>query len=279
MTLDRCLPQFLLKESRRGTTHRIIIAFFILSVSVLLITQGALTALAGVYTLSFLSVMALFGIGNLLLKIRRSRLPRPSQASWLTVLVAIIAVLAGLVGNAVLNPRYVVVFLEYFLPTLLVVSIMLGRISLLKAALFIVRSVFSALLFRMQSLAGAIRSKIEEINSQQIVFFTRGDNIANLNNAMQYVQKNEHTNRIKIVTVTGEGEASPDTLARDLEFLDQAYPEIDIEYVEINGDFGPELIAELSESWKIPRNLMFIGSPGNHFLYGLAELGGVRLII
>ena len=36
MSLDRCLPQFLLKETRRGTTHRIIIAFFLLSVSILL---------------------------------------------------------------------------------------------------------------------------------------------------------------------------------------------------------------------------------------------------
>jgi AAA+ ATPase superfamily predicted ATPase len=47
----------------------------------------------------------------------------------------------------------------------------------------------------------AIRDKINEINSQQIVFFTRGDNLANLNNAMLYVKQNEHTNRIKVVTV------------------------------------------------------------------------------
>ena len=60
MTLDRCLPQFLLKRNRRGTTHRIIIAFFLMAVSVLLITRGELEALAGVYTLSFLAVMVLF---------------------------------------------------------------------------------------------------------------------------------------------------------------------------------------------------------------------------
>ncbi|MCA9139076.1 MAG: APC family permease [Planctomycetales bacterium] len=34
MTLDRCLPKVLLRESRRGTPYRIIISFFILSVSV-----------------------------------------------------------------------------------------------------------------------------------------------------------------------------------------------------------------------------------------------------
>ncbi|MEJ2188660.1 MAG: APC family permease, partial [Acidobacteriota bacterium] len=49
MTLDRCLPQVLLKTNRLGTTHLIIIAFFLLAVSVLLLTQGDLGALAGVY--------------------------------------------------------------------------------------------------------------------------------------------------------------------------------------------------------------------------------------
>ena len=33
MTLDRCLPQFLLKTNKRGTTHRILIAFFLMSAS------------------------------------------------------------------------------------------------------------------------------------------------------------------------------------------------------------------------------------------------------
>jgi amino acid transporter len=83
MTLDRCLPQFLLKLNKRGTTYRIMIAFFILCVSILLITKGELGALAGVYALSFLSVMALFALGNILLKFRRARLPRPERASWL----------------------------------------------------------------------------------------------------------------------------------------------------------------------------------------------------
>ncbi len=279
LTLDRCLPQFLLRQNRRGTTHRIIIGFFLLSVSVLLLTAGELTALAGVYTLSFLAVMVLFGVGNILLKVKRSNLPRPTRAAWPTVLVAILAVAAGLIGNAVLNPPYLLVFAEYFIPTVAVVFIMLGRIGLLKVALFIVRSLFTTVLRRTQRFTGAIARKIEEINSQQVVFFTRGDNIANLNSAMLYVQRNEHTNRIKIVTVVGDASQVPADLQQNLKFLDQAYPEIDIEFVVITGTFGPGLVEELSAKWSVPRNLMFIGSPGTHFLYGLAELGGVRLII
>ena len=68
-------------------------------------------------------------------------------------------------------------------------------------------------------------------------------------------------------------------LKKDLKFLDEAYPEIDIEFVVQHGKFGPKLIQELSKEWNVPTNFMFIGSPGGHFLYGLAELGGVRLIV
>ena len=101
-----------------------------------MITKGELKALAGVYTISFLAVMALFGLGNILLKTKRAGLPRPHAASLVSVLVAVAAVVAGLVGNAIMNPPYLRVFLEYFIPTLMVVSIMLGRITIL-AILFL----------------------------------------------------------------------------------------------------------------------------------------------
>jgi len=283
MTLDRCLPQLLLKTNRRGTTHRIIIGFFALAVSVLLITKGDVERLAGVYALSFLAVMALFGLGNVLLKVKRTRLPRPVQASWPGVFIAIAAALAGLVGNATSDPEdgylNVRIFLTYFIPSVLVIAAMLNRIQLLKALLFVVRIVSTTISGFMNRITNTIRSKIDEINSQQMVFFTRGDNIANLNNAMLYVQKNEHTNRIKLVTVVQKLEDVPPKLHEEIDFLDKAYPDIDIEFVVLEGTFGPELIQKLSLEWNIPTNLMFIGSHGGRFRYDQAMLGGVRLII
>jgi amino acid transporter len=279
MTLDRCLPQYLLKTNRRGTTHRIIASFFILSVSVLLITRGELKALAAVYTISFLSVMVLFGLGNIFLKTKRAGLPRPVEAPLPAVLIAVAAVLTGLIGNAIMNPYYLAVFLEYFIPAVLVIAVMLGRITLLEAGLFLVRSVLKFFIKRMTSTTQSIRTKIDEINSQQVVFFTRGDNLANLNNAMLYVKQNEHTNRVKVVTVVKNKDEVPEKLEKDLKFLNEAYPTIEIEFVVMTGTFGPDLIRELSIRWNIPVNLMFIGSPGTHFIYGLGELGGVRLII
>jgi|GEM_PF-58055 len=354
MALDRCLPQFLLKQSSRGTTHRILISFFLLCVSVNWIatkekkpgadshadahassveegapeakivadgTQthsvallaagdseapqepvqdpavgdveaphaephadahasgavaaaapavftGDVDALAGVYTISFLTVMALFAVGNILLKIKRDKLPRPVRASWAAVVIAITAVLIGLVGNAARNPKYLQMFLYYFVPAMAFIGLILYRIPLLKLCMGAVEATLET-----------VTNKIDEINSQQVVFFTRGDNVSNLNNAMQYVLQNEDTNRIKVVTVLNEDDHVPDKLADDLKFLDEAYPQIDIEYVKRIGKFGPELIQELSDEWNVPTNLMFIGSPGGKLPYGLAELGGVRLII
>jgi amino acid transporter len=382
MALDRCLPQFLLKETKRGTTSRIIIAFFLLSVSILLITRGKLEALAGVYTISFLTVMALFCLGNILLKVRRKKLPRPTTAPWLYVLLALFGVIAGLVGNtfmehsaefyhlgenntfaanaqititgpkghdsfyidkggkfsdfsaqfnqstsqtgvvaeatnSVLNfstlekgpeaslkiqiesGRFkinnlhrekfavagsngfsnVVTFLWYFLPAVLIVTLMLERIALLKLCLFILRNMISGFLQPLYKITQWIREMIEKINSQQIVFFTRGDNIATLNTAMLYVKNNEHTNRMKIVTVVEKETDVPSDLKENLKFLNATYPSIEIDFVVLKGDFGPHLIEKLSQEWNIPKNFMFIGSPGDQMMYGLAELGGVRLII
>ncbi len=279
MTLDRCLPQWLLKTNKRGSSHRIILTFFALSVSVLMLTQGNLPALAGVYTISFLAVMALFAIGNILLKVRRARLPRPEKASWPAILLAVTAVFTALVGNILLEPKYLKIFLIYFLPTAFIISVMLWRIGLLKLALAILDSITKSLGRITGNLSTVIHKKIDDINSQEIVFFTNEDDLPSLNKAMLYVESNEHTNRIRFVTVVPKGQQPPKGLKEDLTFLDRAYPDIDIDFVVEEGSFGPQIIDKLSKKWKVPKNFMFIGSPGDHFPYGLAQLGGVRLII
>ena len=71
----------------------------------------------------------------------------------------------------------------------------------------------------------------------------------------------------------------PPQLAHDLAFLDEVYPEIEIEFVTVRVTFSPELIERLSRDWAIPKNYMFIGSPSDRFPYRISELGGVRLII
>ena len=279
MTLDRIFPQFLLKENTRQAPYYILTIFFALCVAILLSTGGELQALAGVYTLSFLAVMGLFGIGNLLLKLRRKRLPRPERATVMSVFVALVAVGVALVGNIKLNPEYVWVFFEYFIPTFLIALMMMDRTLILRGLLSTTLYLFRPITRVITGFTRWTNKTIKEINDQEFVFFSKGDDIASLNRVMIYIQNNEETNRLLIVTIENADFTASENLSRDIETLDRAYPDIDVQYERIQGHFGPELIHELSEQWNIPTNFMFIGSPSQKFQYRIEELGGVRLII
>ncbi len=279
MTLDRILPQILLKENNKGSSPRILIVFYLLCLSVLFITEGELGPLAGVYTISFLSVMIYFGLGNFLLKIKRSRLPRPEYAPEFAVGLAIFAIIVALYGNVKMHPDYLVVFLQYFLPAILIVYLFLRRNAVLKYLLLVANNFFD----RIQRISLISRlhltREMRKLNRQVFVYFTKGDDISILNKVIIYVQENEITRNLKIVTVLKEEQHVSESFMRDFETLDRAYPDIKIEYIKINGVFGPELIDKLCSEWNIPKNFMFISSPSDHFTHRVSDLGGVRLII
>ncbi|MBK5284206.1 MAG: APC family permease [Bacteroidia bacterium] len=198
MALDRILPQFFLKENKRGSSPRILIVFFLLCVSILFITEGELESMAGVYTISFLTVMIFFAIGNLLLKIKRSRLPRPEYAEPYVVAIALIGVTVGLYGNIKLHPEFLVMFLQYFFPSILVIYALKNRNQILEFSVTIITSFFDIL--SKFSLASRMKIKrvLVQMHSQQFVFFSKTDDISILNKVMIYVSQNEITNTLKI---------------------------------------------------------------------------------
>lgn len=277
MTLDRILPNYFLKQNKKGSNYRIIISFFILCISVLFVTAGDLESLAGVYTFSFLAVMALFGLGNLLLKFKR-KLPRPEKARGISVVIAVSFIITAFIGNIILNEDSFYTFINYLIPSFIFIAIMLNRSGLIRLLIEAIEYFYKPLR-KMVILSNRYLTKMNvKINNQEFVFFTKGDNVAILNKVMQYVQGNETTMKLKIVNVKQPNDSN-DLLKKDLEVLDRAYPEIHIEFIELEGEFGPKLIDELSVKWNIPKNFMFIGSPGDRFSYRVSELGGVRLIM
>ncbi|MEZ4792830.1 MAG: APC family permease [Gelidibacter sp.] len=279
MALDRILPKFLVRKNKRGSSYFIPMIFFGLCVSILMLTNADLPSLAGVYTIAFLSVMILFGVGNFLLKTKRDRLPRPERVGWIALLVAILGVGSALVGNIILNPQYLAIFLEYLFPALFIVGLMLFRIQILKVVLIIIRYLTSNKRSFLDDFNRKVRKLITKINSQHFVFFTNNDDIATLNRVLQYIERNENTRQLKIVTVLKDSMRIAPNLKNDVEVLNRAYPNIRIEFVEEPGEFGAEKIKELSKRWQIPINYMFIGSPGEGSPFTLEELGEVRLII
>lgn len=280
MSLDRVMPQFLLRENRlRHTNHWIILGFFALSTSILLVTQGKLETLGGVYTLAFLSVMALFAIGNMLLKKERGRLPRDVQASWITVTVALFAVLVGVAGNVVQEPRNIGLFLLYLSVVGAVVAIMFLRIEILKLGLFVSRAIVERVKATNEWIRATVVRKIDEINSLKVAYFTKGDDVALLNRAALYVLKNEQTKLMKVIHVYDREEDIPTDLAEQLKTIDRLYPQLRIHFLAVKGEFCPELVESLSRRLGVPKNYMFIGTPGDRFPHRIEDFGGVRVIL
>jgi hypothetical protein len=176
-------------------------------------------------------------------------------------------------------PSNLRIFLDYFIPAIIFITIMLNRTILLTFLLNVIHTIFDPVRHFVLRIDKKILQLINQINSQEFVFFTKGDNIASLNKVMLYIIRNEHTKKIKIVIVKDKGEKVPENLPLEIDFLNKEYPEIVIEFLIVDGKFSPKLIIELSKKWNIPINFMFIGSPSDKFPYKVEELGGVRLII
>jgi len=274
LALDRILPQFLLQENRfTKTNHWIIILFFLLCSSLFLIVKGQVDALSGVYTAAFLCVMALFAIGNMLLKYKRAKLPKEVNTPWIVVIIAFIGVIVAFISNLMGNPQVIKPFGIYFGSTMLFFILMFLRISLLKILLFFTKKVI-----KNKRLHNFIERQIQNLNSAKVVFFTREDNIAVLNKAVLYIRDNEQTNWIVIVHIYKNHEEIPPKLEQNVRILDEAYPKFRIDLVTVRGEFGPVLVDQNSTKLNVPKNFMFITTPSERFAHKVSDLGGVRLV-
>ena len=128
MAADRVLPQVLLtKNPWRGTNTYILLTFCGLCLSQVLIMKGNVDALAGIYSLSFLGVMATFTVGCILLARSRRKKPSPSPSVsssfsipmlpywhlFLALSLVLLALWANLFGK---GTEVAILFLAYFLP-------------------------------------------------------------------------------------------------------------------------------------------------------------------
>ena len=292
LAMDRCLPELLLRTNRwRGTNHTIIFGFLAVCASLYLVLNGDVSSLARVYSVSFLCVMSLFAIANMLLKHKRSYLPRQVKASWPTCLGALTLAIVALIGVIVQDTTVLTVWLLYFV-------IVAGCFSVMFMRAQVLRLFYHALHGTTQSLQrivsrclrtdwrindgpvlNAVLRLYHELSSQPVVFFVRrGVQLGALNKAVLYVLANEEARHVRLVHCYGAKEEVPPGLLLDVHVLDREYPRMRIDLVLVRGVFGPAMIDWLQTALHIPRNLMFMGCPRKDFKHRVDELGGVRII-
>ena len=275
MTLDQCFPPFFLKTNRRGTHHRIILGFMILCISILYLTQGRLLSLAGVYTISFLAVMTLFGVGNILLKINRPELKRSYRASWITVILGASATTLGIVGNVIIDYRFLLYFSVYFIPAVLLVVLMYARIPIYKGMLGLLNEAFERL-FLWRS---TVIDKITAITNIRMVLFVRGGRLYRLSKAFDYIAQNESSQKITVVHLyTTFSQEADDEIRESLKIIEELHPGFKIDFLSRQGFFGPEAVEAISQELDVPKNNIFIGAPEEKHRFSVEDLGGVRVI-
>lgn len=245
MSYDRCLPMFLSNTNRwRQTNHFIIIGFFAATSLLFTVVRGDIESLAGVYTMSFLSVMSLFAVGNMILKYKRGTLQRAIYASWPRVVLGFVLVVAGLIGEIALNLENIVYFLLYFGVTFFIVMLMFSRNRVLK---------FLRYFGGPDRWRAFLDDQYRKIEDRSMLFFSRTDDPSVLNKAILYVRENELTNFLKICHVYEHECDIPPMLEANVKFLDRQYPKMCIDLVSSTLRFVPSsiVVSRFSYSLKV----------------------------
>lgn len=270
MALDDCLPNVLLKENSQGSHPRIILTFFALCASILLVTKGDLLSLAGVYTISFLGVMSLFAIGNLILRQTRSELKRPYSAPFAFVVLAAIATLSGMLGNILIDRQNVEYFLTYFIPAIVLTLGIIYR-----------RDVFQSL-SRLFTYVPPLRRFFHEryMETTHVRFYAFIHHTGNLFHILNYINNNENGWNVTIVHCEKEDTCQAEQLREILPALRKAgaftHFNIDLQYVD--KPFSPQTVEEFAAKRHIPHNRIFIGAIHHHHPFDYNDFGGVRII-
>lgn len=276
MSADACLPEFFTKQNEKGSYPRIIVAFFLLCSSILIITKGNLLSLAGVYTIAFLGVMSFFAFGNLILKETRTELKRTYSAPILFVILAFVATLMGIFGNIRIDINNLTFFELYFIPSFLLVLFIIYQDYVLKWAIRITKP--------LPKIHEYLLNRYSDLVEGRYIVYVR--HISRIYHALEYINKNETGWNVTLVHCKCDeicGENREEHLAELSESIVQlkkagVFPHLNISLKVVDEPFGAEVINSLSRTMKIHKNRMFIGSIHHHHPYEYAELGGVRII-
>ncbi len=142
LAMDQCFPAFFLTRNQwRGTKHWGVLAFLVLCTSMYLALQGKVEVLANVYAVSFMGVMFLYALGDMLLKYYCGDLPRNTYASWTTLIAAMCLVFIAFLGVVFSNQTALFAFACYFCGFCSLIVVMKLRVQLLAVLISMLRHI------------------------------------------------------------------------------------------------------------------------------------------
>ncbi|GAB9472411.1 Transmembrane protein [Globisporangium polare] len=308
LAYDRVLPAFLTTVNKyRGTNHYIILIFFAVQASLVILLHADASILAGVFTFAFLGVMSLFAFGCMLLKLKREDIPRAVKAPWWSCVFGLVMVLLGLLGNLLGDPAIFTYFALYFIGFAAIMFLMLERVVMLRLALYVLQRLCPSRNRdgRKHLHTGAIGGRtitaaLQAIHLPPIVFFCKSPDLTVLNKAILYVRQNEQTHNLRIVHVCADLSSDNAVVTeadekrrekqrvalQDLHdmvgMFDLMYPKLKIDFVSVStpdsgSAFDPSIVQWVSQHMGVPTNMMFIRQPGSKAIHQVATLG-VRVI-
>lgn len=316
LAFDRVLPAFLMTQNRwRQTNHSIILSYFVLASSLVLLLNADTSILSGVYSYAFLGLMALFAFGCMVLKAKRSEIPRDVYAPWWTCIMGFLMVVVGLLGILLGDPKILMYFALYLIVVGFVMAVMMARVQILRVVLVVMKRLFPS---RSRSSASAetdsgspladasgagpghrtgarggrtITKAILDIKIAPIIYFCKHADMTIINKAILYVRKNELTQNLRIVHVfddmnggdggesggSGAHTAALNEFENIVALFDNIYPKLKIDFISVKGSFEPAVVEWISSSMGVPINMMFIAQPGDKAVHRVSTLG-VRVI-
>jgi hypothetical protein len=94
-----------------------------------------------------------------------------------------------------------------------------------------------------------------------------------------YLSRNEDSEKVLVLRFFAKEDPEAERIIhRNLEIMQELYPELSIEYQARRGEFNPASVEALSRELKVPKNMMFMGSLTRAKPFALQDLGGVRVI-
>jgi len=225
--------------------------------------------------LVWLFVMLLFPLSLLLLKFNRGRLPRAPQTSLWVIFCAFGITLTIIGGNIAIDPTTASYFAAYFFAVAIVFTATQNKARILRWVYWTYDQ--NPVLHRWRLTRkwdNNLVKTIQRLRKQPVCILTKTDQINHLLRMILYVRQNEETSCLKIVHFhDGKQKGSPSEMEANAKILDEAFPEVTIDLILVEDSFTPSNVAALAHQLQVPRSLMFMSCPGDHFPYRVDEFG------